>query len=516
MTSTGRALAVVAVALFAGAAPASGQETEELRLTVQDAIRLALERNLDLKIERYEPLVARERTRQSTADFDPVLQLSAVWNRTELPVFSALDQQASTGQIVEDGLRPDSSIFGKLITGTQYGVSLSTPYIQTTNPNRLYDDYYRPVLAFSLVQPLLKDFGPDVNLVRLRQAERGEVMAALGVEARMLAVMQEVEAGYWQLVFTQGHLRVAEGGLDLAFDLAARLRRLEAVGRATRLDVLQAEVAVAARRGDLERAIADQQNAQVLLQVRMNPNPAPRRRLVATSAPPEDGVPVDLDGKVARALARRPEVRRQELVIENLQLEEIAARNGLLPRLDVVGSLGWTGVSGTGVGPNIRGPLPPRLRGDTFFDSFQGFFTPNGNTSWSLGLRLQMPLGNHDALARLEQTRLRTDQERVRLTLLKNQVSADVQTAFQDMTATWVQLLAAEEQVALAREQLAAMERQFAAGLATVRTLLEVQDQLARAEDVRVRAAADYSIARARLAAASATSFDIYRLVVPR
>jgi outer membrane protein TolC len=295
-----------------------------------------------------------------------------------------------------------------------------------------------------------------------------------------------------------------------------RLLRLLVVGRATNLDVRLAEENAEARRSDLRRAEADLESARVQLQSLISPDPTRMARLVATEAPPEEGAPDGLEARIARALARRPEIRRQELVVENLRAEELLAKNNTLPRLDVLGGVGWNGLAGNTPGPAVRS-LPSRLQGrDTYLSAFDDFLQPNGAVSWSLGVRLQMPLGNHEAVGKLEATRLRRDQERTRLSVVRNQVSVDVQSAYQDMSAAWAQVAAADESVRLSREQLEAQERQFSAGRATVRQVLESQDVVAQAEDRRRQAMVLYNVARSRLAASEAATFETYRLVMRR
>jgi outer membrane protein TolC len=157
---------------------------------------------------------------------------------------------------------------------------------------------------------------------------------------------------------------------------------------------------------------------------------------------------------------------------------------------------------------------PASSQGSSYFDAFNNFFTPDGNLTWSVGLRLQIPLGNREALGRLEQSKLRREQEEMRLSLLKSQIGIEVETAFQEMTAAWGQILAASEGVRLAQEQLAAQERQLEAGLSTVRRVLEAQEVVSFAEDRRIEMVERYARARSRLAAAGAYNFDLYQLMV--
>jgi outer membrane protein TolC len=272
---------------------------------------------------------------------------------------------------------------------------------------------------------------------------------------------------------------------------------------------------VESRRSELARAQADVAAAQAQLKLVVDPGAG--TAIAVTGHPPDDGPPADLGGKLAKAQAARPEIRQQELVIDKLALDERLAQNNAQWRLDAVGGLGYNGLSGRGVNPAFPGALPSRLQGqESYTDAFRGFLTPDGNFNYSVGLRLQIPIGNNEAQGRLGQVRLQRRQEELRLMQLRSQIGVDVETAFQDMTAQAARLAASRQGVRLAREQLSGQERDLAAGLATVRQVLEAQDVLARAEDGAIQAWVDYAAARSRLDATQAQSLDNYGLVVQR
>ncbi|HEV8437444.1 MAG TPA: TolC family protein [Methylomirabilota bacterium] len=486
-------------------------------LALEDAVRSALERNLDLSIQRVQPLIGRQQIRQAIGAFDPLLELSAVYNHQERFVNSLLEQAAESGLIISNIFTPGGSLSGKLTTGTQYAFSLTAPSVSTNDPNRLFDQAYQAVMTLGLTQPLLRDFGTEVNLVQVRQAENVERQNLLAVEAKMLSLILDVETRYWALVYAQGHVDVSESAFALAQDLVVRTERQRRVGRATDLDVLQTRTAAEARRGELARARADLLNAQAQLRLLIDPKAAVGGPIVAGGRPRDEGSPVDLVGKLGTALARRPEIRQQELVIEKLALSERLDKNNTLPRLDALGSLGWNGLAGNGLNQAFRGTLPSRLQGqDTYTDAFNNFLNPNGNVNWLLGLRLQFPIGNKVALAQLEQTRLSRRQEELRLALLKSQIAVDVETAFNDLGAAAEQLQAARQAVSLASEQVDAEERKLPAGLSTVRTALETHNNLAIARDREVQALTTYASVRSRLDATQALPFETYRLVVGR
>ena len=506
--------AIFAIVIVIGNASVTAQELEGKALSLKEAVRMALEQNLDLLIERVNPLIAHEQIAGEQGAFDPIFSLFTPFGRAERPVNSALEQVTS-GLLLQKNFVPETAFTGKLYTGTQYGLSLTSPLLITNNPQRIFTKSYQPVLNFNLTQPLLRDFGIEVNLVKVRQAEKNEKIALLSVESKMLAVIRDVEIGYGTLFFAQQHVKTAQGSLALAQDLVERLTRMKEAGLATALDVLEAKSSVEARRADLVRARGELVKAEAQLRLLIDPRLSLTRRILASDAPPERTPPEKLQDMMERALAKRPQIPQQEIVIENLGLEERLADNNTLWRLDLVGTVGFTGLSGRGLGPNVT-DLPKQLEDrDTFGEAFADYFTRK-SMNWLVGMQLKIPIWNREALAKLEATRLRRRQEGLRLSLLKSQIGVEVEAAFQDVAAEHAKLIAAREIAKVAREQLTAQENDLAAGRTTVRKVLEAQDSFVRAEDAEIQALVSYGSARARLDAAQAFSFENYGLVIQR
>jgi outer membrane protein len=507
--------AAVAVAALVMAATATAQTGG---LTLEEAVKLALERNLDLTIERLNPLIAREQVREARGAFDPVVGMGLTHARTERFLTNILEAQAEGGTVVEEVLTADyPSLTGRLVTGTQYSFGLTTPIVKTDHPLRLFDEYYQPVLTLGLTQPLLRDFGIAINTVRINQARTATVQATLGVEARMLTVVRDVEIAYWSLFGAEQHVARTRDSLALAEDLVERLTRMRAAGLATDLDVMQGRTAAEGRRAALARGQGELATAQATFRLLIDPGADRPEAVAVAGAPPDDAAPADLSGRLARALARRPEIHLQEAVIERTALAERVARNDLQPRLDLIGGAGLNSLAGRGVNPRFPGELPERLRGrESYSDALGDLFTGDANVSWWVGLRLQVPLGNREAKARLEQVRLRRRQEELRLSLLRSQIRLEVQGAFEDLRAQAARLAAARDAAALAREHLTAEERAFAAGRATIRQVLEAQETVAIAAEAESQARVAHAHARARLSAAEAQNLETYRLVVQR
>jgi outer membrane protein len=487
-------------------------------LGISDAVRLAMERNLDLKIQRLNIPMAQSQIRQAEGEFDPLAGLGASYGQQKRFPVSLLEENAYKGLVRDETFTPSASLDGKLTLGTQYAFSLSGPQAYSDNPLRLFNDTYQANLSLTLTQPLLRGFGFAVNLVSVRIAEKNERQALADLEARMLQVIQEVEVRYWSVVFAQQHVDVGQGNLALAQDLVIRLERGRQGGVATTLDVAQAQSAVEARRAELARAEADLASARANLRLLIDPRGPQSSTLLAVDRPPEEGAPSDLPGLLARAAAKRPELRSQQLVIDRLTLLEAKAVDNTRPSLSLIGTGGYSGVSGSTFNPSantqlIQGPLPNR---NTYLDAWSGMYTIHGPYSWLVGLQLQMPIGNRQAEGILTQTRIQRQQEEYRLEQLKGQLGVGVETAFEATRTAWDQLASARESVRVARLQEDATQRDQSAGRATVRQILEAQQYLALTLDAENQALTSYASARARLEAASTQSFQRYGLLLER
>ena len=124
------AVGIAVIILAFGSRPVLAQDTT-IPMNLKEAVRMALEENLDLEIERISPEIAREQIRQFEAEFSPLFSISAYYADNTRFVNSILEQTAENGLIHEDIFTPESSLDGKFTTGTEYSLSLSAPRIES-------------------------------------------------------------------------------------------------------------------------------------------------------------------------------------------------------------------------------------------------------------------------------------------------------------------------------------------------------------------------------------------------
>ncbi len=516
-TAAARLLAT-ALALLLGAGLARAQ-LSELKLSLEEAVRLALEHDLDLEIERINPPIAADAIDQARSEFHPFMDYSLSYSRQNRFLNNVLELAAIEGVVRETRVSPEGALKGKLTSGTGYSLAASLNTIRSDNPLRLFDVSWVPSVSLGFTQPLLRDFGRSVNLVRVRQAVQLERQAELQLKAKMLEVIRETETKYWLLAYAQQHEEISAGNLKVAEDLIRRVTRMRDAGMATDLDVSKALLAAEERKADLARARADLKIAQLRLRSGLDPGLPVTTAVVALETPRDEGPPEGLQAMLDRALDARPEIEWQEAVIENLVLEEKAARSGSRWKLDATGSTSYSSLGGEDENPRLDDPLfltifpgglPDVLEEhDDPYSSFK-----DGNHSWTLGLSLEIPLGSRVSLAQLVPTRLRRTQEELRLERVRQEVRVQLETSFHNMDAEWSRLNSAREAVRLAQLQLNAEERNLEVGLNTVWDVIEAQDRLAEALDAEGKSMALYATARSRLQADQARSFEMHNLVV--
>jgi outer membrane protein TolC len=503
---TGLVLAVAAAVPAPAYEPAPEGEARPMGLS--EAVLLALERNLDLEIERAEPLIAGFRIEEAKAEFDPTFQWTTEYKDGERFVNSVLETSPlleDDGTIDEKLLTPRWDLGGKATSGTEYGITLVTPALETNNPLRLFDVSYTPQFTFSVKQSLLRGRSKEINRVRIREAENLLRHSRIDLESRMLDLVHQVERAYWTAAWARERLRIALESLELAESLVVRLEQMMNAGMAKEFDLLKPRLEVERRRSDAARSEADLLNAQTRLRALIDPSLGTGTRITTTDDAPIEEPPPTWDAILETALQNRPELQQQELIIQNSEMERDRADDDTQWRFDATGKTWYSGLGGEDPSPLVLDPVA--IDRDDFLEAFR-----DGVTSWSVGFDLLIPLGQRKMLAAAGPARLRLRQETARLQVLRNRVAVDVETSFRDLTAEWTRIQIARGATSLAREQYDTEQRNLETGLATIVQVIEAQDYLTGTLDAENDARLRYRFALSTLDLAQALAFDTYGL----
>ncbi len=455
-----------------GRASVAFNPASPLRLSIEEAVLMALENNGDFGIRRLEPAIAGTFEQLERARFDPVIgaEIAGSLERTErFP-----DELNTPISDRREGLSSSIGFAQTFPSGTDFEFGLAH---QLTDSDRVATPQHRVRAGVTLTQALLRGRGRAANLADLQRARLDVEASEYEFRAFAESLTADVESAYWDFVLAARELEIFESSLDLARRQRDATRERIDLGQTAGVEITAAEAEVALRRQALIDAASNKENLRLRLIRLLNPGGG---RLAAweTMLDPVDPptIPqVQLDAVSIHAGAARqwrPEIREARLRLANRELEVVKTRNGLLPRLDFFVSLGKTGFSDS-------------------FGSAVANFDGDGYDA-RLGLRAELPLGQRADRARHQQSELTREAAARSIDNLIQIVELDVRAAYTEVARSRAQIDASAVTRELQEELLRTESEKFAAGLSTALDVAQVQRDLLNARISEVRAVIDF------------------------
>ncbi len=462
---------------------------DTLKLDLLGAYQLALARNLNLHVSRYDLAIADASVRGSGGIFDPYLTAGVNGDSTQSPTSTILE-----GANVAES-RNTRFLLGVdqlLPSGTQITGDWTSIRGETNSTFFFLNPRWDASLRLALTQPLLNGFGTTVTRSQIIIAENIRQQTAVGFEVQVIQLLAEVEQAYWELVATREGVAVTEQSLALAKQLLEETRQRVEVGTSAPIDMVQSEATVANRVQELIYARNATANAEDNLKALLGFD-LPHEwqvEIEATDSYNMEPVLPDLQKSIETALDKRPAIIRQELELARLDHNVKVARNGALPQLNLTGSYGWSGVSGESTIEDPETGEPITIRegwGDAASQVFE-FTYPR----WTLGLNYSVPIGNHRAKEQLAATRYQRDRADTQLAALKQSITHEVRLAVRSLYDGSAAIDAAVVSSRLAVRNLEAEQTKFNNGLSTNFQVSEIQRALADAQFAEIRARVNY------------------------
>ncbi len=482
------------------ATPAERRET----ISLPDAAVRALQSNLDISISRQTKESRIFDITVEQAKFDPTLSVNGQYSRQvsplNRPVFGGTGGTLSDIQTFD---QRNSSVTvdatQNLITGGNVDLNYSparTNVNQNVATGFLFNPAYTGGLALTLTQPLLRNAGIDVSKTFIKVAQNNADVEQHVFRDRVLTVLATVEQTYWELVFANDNLKVAQAALKAAEELLATNRAKTKAGVMSIVDVLQAEAAVASRVEQVlvvEKSIRDQEDQ---LRRLLNPGEEDLRqdvRLTPTDAPVVVLEPLSLQEAIDTAIEQRPEIVQAKKNLESGELNKQFARNQLLPTLSLQGTVGMAGL-----GKDYGDSVSKNLGGDFY--------------NYGAGLVLSYPLGNRSAVSTYNKRQLEFKNAEASLMSVRQQIIVGVREAVRRVQTDFKRIETTRSARIMAEKQLQAEQERLKVGLSTTRFVLDFQRDLATAQGNELRATVDYNKSLSNLARHKATTLDRYNL----
>jgi outer membrane protein TolC len=470
--------------------PAALAGQREVSLSIEEARRLALENSLELRVDLFEPAVAREQLGEEEARFEALFTTSASYNKTDAPTVTRLEANQAKNLQVTPGVEIP------LVTGGTLRADLPLGRFETDNEFSLLNPAYTSNFVVSFSQPLLRGGGVYTTTQGIRLAFYNYQSVEAQTKLSVIRVLTVADRAYWRLYAARLEARVRRQEYDLAVAQLERAKRQADVGLVAEVEIIRAESGVA---DTLENVIiADnqlrdrQRELKRILNAPELPMGAPVA-IVPSTEPRPLRYSVDATALANAAVGNRMEMLEVELGMARDVAAINVARNATLPLV----ALDYT-YSINGLGPSMDESL--KMLGDSDF------------TDHRLGLRLEVPIGNQAALSRLRQAMLRRLQTLATRDQRDLQIRQEVFNAVDQLEATWQRILATRQRVVLAARVVELEQRQFNQGLRTSTDVLDAQTRLANAQSSEVQAVAEYQIAQVDIAQATGTVLGASRV----
>jgi outer membrane protein len=454
-----------------------------IELTLEDAVRRAVENNPDLVIVRLGTEVDAARTAQSRAAYTPVF--GTVLGRSSMVTPPSTLLSGEQGVDVDDWFS-STGMRGRVPWGAgAWSISWDSARTTSTSPFFNFAPSLQSGLEVAFSQPLLRDRAIDATRHQYVIAKRNQQISELRFREAVVQTVAAVKQAYWTLKAASANVGVQQQSLQLAEQLARDNRIRVDAGQSPPIDLVQAEAEVAQRRENLIQATAAAGDAEDRLRRLIMP-PADasfwEARLETIDEPSAPGALPDLDAAVRRTLDIRYDIARAGYDLKNAQTDVAYFANQKLPDVRVETSYRGSGLGGTEF---LRaGGFPGSITGTrrrSFGDALGQAFTPD-YPAWSLGVTISYPLGRSYEEAGAARAEIERRQAAQRIASLKLDAVETVRRAARQIRSNAERMDAARAGATLARERLDVEQRRFEVGLSTTFLVTQAQRDLLQAE----------------------------------
>ncbi len=464
------------------------------RLSVDEAVTLALEQNLDLRVERINPLIQGTLVADARSVYAPTLSTTVIGDDRDSPPFNIF---AGGQDVVTDRFLQDSVDVVQEVPwmGGRYSASWSGQRQSTTNVFSTFNPILESNLGLNYTQPLLRNFGIDSFRQNIAITRANRDLSDIDLRRTVVSTERTVRNAYWQLVFALSFLEVQRQSLELAEESLRNNRTRVEVGTMAPIDIVEAENEVARNIEAVIRAEADVEHAEDELRTLVFDPDTPdfwSMSLEPSDSPVLGTREIDVDAAVRNALLNRTDLDTLDRNLEMTDTDIRYFRNQQLPAVDLQVDYGLTGLGGDRL---LRsGGFPGTIvgRDQVSFGSVLGHVFANEFPSWTVGVTVSYPLGTSTADANLERSRLERSRSEARRRSLELQIAKEVRGAARSVRTNLQRVEATRVARELAERRLGAEQRKFEVGLATNFLVFQAQRDLATARNQEQSAILDY------------------------
>jgi HAE1 family hydrophobic/amphiphilic exporter-1 len=536
--------------------------TDTLSLTLNEAIRRALENNNDIEIARADVRLAEQTLNALNGVFDPVFTYTPEYNNSVRPVANIFGGAGNTGgNVTTTDYNNDASVnkqFGK--GGGNFTYFFNNTRETTTATSQSLNPFYSSAQGLQFTQPLWRNRSIDRNRQQIRIQRKRLEQTDADFRLRTINVISQVQSAYWDLVFALRNEQNQVANVKLAQENFRRTEASVAAGASAPLQRAEIETELSTRESSLlvanqQVTFAENTLKNLLLKDPLSPDWS--KALVPTDSPSFEETPLNLETALKEAHDNRPELRRLRLEEDVNDINLQFYKNQTKPRVDLVGTLSTNGLAGT-VNPNListeSSPLidvngtgtssfllqqinllrqnpalnlgtavvpiiPPSQV--TLPGQFIGGYGQTLQNLFSFDTRqvvvsavISLPLKNRTAQANLAYAKIQREQLAATTRSQDQNIEVEVRNAVQAVETSRRRVLAARAALRSAEEQLAGERRLYQVGRSTTFLLFQRENALVNAQNQELQAQTDYNKALADLQRATSTTLRSNNVII--
>jgi HAE1 family hydrophobic/amphiphilic exporter-1 len=495
---------------------------DQLPLTLNDAIALALKNSNDIDESRIGVQIAEFNLLAARGVFDPLFSSEDYYERSTTPTSSSIGGGGTRGAVTQVDETGSMRLGGfSPWAGGSYEFDFSSTRLTTTNQNVRLNPQFPTAFTFTYTQPLLRGLHFDTNRHAIEVAKKNLSLTDAQFRQQVINVITQVEQAYWDLVFALRNLQVQIDAVKQARLQVESNQRLVQQGVLAPIDIVAATTQVTTFEQNIysaQQAVTRAENTLKTLMLANRLDAMWSRALTPVTPVSLEAPRVPLEQAVQAALASRTELAQLRTNADINQLDVRYYRDLTKPQVNLVGTYTSDGLAGRLVPPTQNAstsstivltdrvnqlsalagldPITTTTTTTTVAPQLVGGYTQSLRNlleqrypTARIGVTISLPLRNRTAEANLGRSLAQGRQLKDQLAQTEQTIEADVRNTLQAVRSAEARLAAAAAARSSAEQQYASEQRQFRAGTTTVFLVLQRQTELltARANELQAQ-----------------------------
>ncbi|MDZ4801769.1 MAG: TolC family protein [Bryobacteraceae bacterium] len=520
-----------------------GVSIAERRIALDETIKMALENNLDIEVERTTRDTAIQSVQAARGLFDPTFRWAPLFSNDNTPVASVL--QGAGGKLTNRSFVSSMSLRQRLPNyGTSGNLDFNNQRLTTTNPFTSFNPTLNSVLTAGVTQPLFRNFRIDRDRAELRIRKKNVDLANVDLENRVIDIVSRTQQAYYDLIAAREAVTVAQDQVGWGREQLAINQRLVNSGTLAPVEISAAEAELERRVDTWYASLAVVTEAENNLKTLIAPERVASiwgEALIPVDDKLLEPVTQDLREATSRALKERPELKAVTVRTGINDVQKELAANQRKPEINAIAQYSLNGLAGTvssGANPfaDINTPIYSRLNqlsaaqglppvAPANFGSVPGALVGGYGTtlnnlfggnyqSFQVGVSIDFNIRNRAADANYGQTLINEKRLRLERARAEQLIEAQVRNALQGIESARQRISAAESSARAAKEKLDSERRLYQTGESTNFLVLTRQNEYADSRRRAVVARLDFNKSVTRLDQALGATLSAHKITV--